>query len=586
MEKSTKEYISDFKKYISILKENKYLIPAITMIICLSVTIGITVMVKSVVGTNKEEVSIATNTAEAAFYNRKYDVAIAEYTKLQEKEEWPIWNVKIAEIYSVKGDFVKSNEIIQKVYETRNKIIDTKKEKIDKLEVKDRELTNYIVFTTLMNGEDKKALEYGEIFLQDYPNDKNLLKTMFTVYMVNGNKDKAKEIVDNYPRSDETASDLAILARMNMLVDDFDEGFTLLKDAWYKDKNEVKIFDVIAQIADYNKTDILDKISKLEKKEPNELAYKMWKAKIYSMSKDSAEKAGELVDKLENEDVGNINLMLIKSNMYQNMGEIEKSKEVLDEIIKNDPNSFIGYHAAAWQAYNNEKYDEAFKNCEKSIVMNKDYPDNYGFLIPEIMAKQKKAEEVEPYFRTALYKEPFNYNIIIKIAEYYGNTVQDTTKALYYYDLASKIKPNDAEIYYNMALIKINNQREDEAIELLKKSISISDKVPKYHRALGTVYLNKEKNEEALKEIRNAYTIDKNDILTLNNAGCYYISIDGDVDRGMVNLKAAYDGINEKTSAEDKDTITENYNRVKNLSDAYNKRNGATLTVPDLKLFY
>ena len=579
MERST-------KGYISALKKNKYFIPAITMIISLSITIGITVMVKSIVGINKEEASIATNTAEAAFYNRKYDVAIAGYTELQEKEDWPIWNVKIAEIYSVKGDFVKSNEILQKVYETRNKIIDTKKEEMDTLADKDRELTNYIVFTALMNGEEKKALEYGEVFLQNYPNDKNLLKTMFTVYMANGNKAKAKEIVDIYPRNDETASDLAILARMNMLIDDFDKGFSLLKDAWYKDKNEVKIFDVIAQIADYDQTDILDKISKLEKKEPNELVYKMWTAKIYSMSKDSAKKASELVDKLENEDVGTVNLMLIKSSMYQNMGEMEKSKEVLDEIIKNDPDSFIGYHAAAWQAYNNQKYDEAFKDCEKSIVMNKDYPDNYGFLIPEIMTKQKKSEEAEPYFRTALYKEPFNYNIIIKIAEYYGNTVKDTTKALYYYDLASKIKPNDAEVYYNMALIKTNNQREDDAIELLKKSISINGKVAKYHRALGTVYLNKEKNEEALKEIRNAYNIDKNDILTLNNAGCYYIAIDGDVDRGMVNLKAAYDGINEKTSVEDKDTITENYNRVKNLSAAYKKRNGATLTVPDLKLFY
>ena len=152
--------------------------------------------------------------------------------------------------------------------------------------------------------------------------------------------------------------------------------------------------------------------------------------------------------------------------------------------------------------------------------------------------------------------------------------------------MASKIKPNDAEIYYNMALIKINNQREDDAIELLKKSISLSDKVPKYHRTLGNVYLNKEKNEEALKEIRIAYSIDKNDILTLNNAGCYYIAVDGDVDRSMVNLKAAYDGINEKTSTEDKDIITQNYNRVRNLSDVYNKRNGATLTVPDLRLFY
>ena len=574
------------KEYINTLKKNKYLTPAITMIICLSVAVGITTMLKAIIGTKQDDISIATNSAEVAFYNAKYDVAIAEYTKLQEKEkDWPIWNMKIAEVYSVKGDFVKSNELIEKVYQARNKIVDAKKEE-DKFETKDRELANYIVFTTLMNGQDKKALEYGELFLEKYSTDTTLLKTMFTVYMANGNKNRAKEIVENYPRIDETAGDIAVLARMNMLVDDFDKGFVLLKDAWYKDKDEVRVFDVIAQIADYNKTDTLEKLLKLEKKEPNEIAYKMWIAKIYSMSKDSSEKASELVTKLENEDVGNINLKIIKANMYQNMGENEKSQEVLDGIIKDNVNSSIGYHVAAWQDYNNEKYDDAFKNCTKSIVKNKDYPDNYGFLIPEIMAKQKKVKEIEPYFRTALYKEPFNYNIIIKIAEYYGNTVKDTAKALYYYDLASKIEPNDAEIYYNMALIKLNNQRDDEAIALLKKCILISDKVPKYHRALGTIYLNKEKNEEAIKEIRTAYSIDKKDILTLNNAGCYYISVDGDISRGMVNLKAAYDGINKETSTEDKEIITENYKRIKDLSDAYNKRNGATLVIPDLKLFY
>ena len=309
-------------------------------------------------------------------------------------------------------------------------------------------------------------------------------------------------------------------------------------------------------------------------------------AKIYSMSKDSAEKADELIEKLNGEDVGNVSLMLIKANMYQNMGRMEKAKEVLDKVIKENPKSFIGYHAAAWQAYNNQKYDAAFKDCVKSIVMNKDYPDNYGFLIPEILTKQKKGEEVEPYYRTALYKEPFNYNIMIKIAEYYGNTVKNTAKALFYYDLAARMKPNDCEIYYNMALINLNNQKPDDAIELLKKSIAIDDKDSKYHRALGTVYLNKEKNDDALKEIRKAYSIDKKDILTLNNAGCYYISVDGDIDRGVVNLKAAYDGMTKETSAEDREIITENYNRVKELSKAYNKRNGASLKVPDLKLFY
>jgi len=101
------------KKYISDLKEKKYFIPTITMIIFLSIAVGITSMLKNIVGTKQSDVSIATNSAEVAFYNRKYDIAIAEYTKLQEQEkEWPIWNVKIAEVYSVKGEFVKSNELI------------------------------------------------------------------------------------------------------------------------------------------------------------------------------------------------------------------------------------------------------------------------------------------------------------------------------------------------------------------------------------------------------------------------------------------------------------------------------------------
>lgn len=572
------------KDYKMFLQKNKYTIPIISMIFYLIIAVGIVLITKNIMSEEKT-VSIATNIAEEAFYNRNYNVAIEEYTKLQEKDEWPIWSVKIAEIYSVKGEFVKSNEILAKSYEARNKVVDLEKDK-EKIEEKDREITNYIVFTYLMNGENKKALEYGELFLSEYPTDKNLLRTMFTVYMVNGKKDKASELVESYPREDETSSDLASLARMNMLVDNWEDGFTLLKDAWYKDKDEVKVFDVIAQITAYNKDEILTKISKLIEKNPNEVVYKLWMAKIYSMSEESVDQANEIIDSLEDENIDSVNLMLIKSNIYQNSGKITQAEELLMKVINNQSDSFIGYHTAAWQAYNEGKYDSALNYCKESILKNKDYADNYGFLIPEIMSKQGKTEEAEPYFRTALYKEPFNYNIIIKIAEYYWNTVQDTNKALYYYDLASKIKPNDAEIYYNMALININNQREDEAIELLKKSIKLDEESSKYYRTLGTIYLNQEKNDDAIKAIRNSYSIDKNDILTLNNAGCYYISIEGNVDRGMTNLKAAYDGINEKTDIKDKEIITDNYNKVKELYDEYNKNDGATLQVPDLKLFY
>ncbi len=573
---------------LSKLRQKKYLIPTV-IIFLLIVCLGITAVVKSV---NNAKVaatlSIATNVAETDFYDAKYDEAIEEYTEMQkkQKDQWPIWNVKIAEIYSVKGEFVKSNDMIQKAYEARNKIIDDKKKKIDDLQEKDEELGNYITFTWLMNGEYSKALEYGEMFLQNYPDNKALMKTMFTVYLANGDNDKAKEIINDYKDGAETAGDLADLARMNMLINNYDECFSLLKDAWNKDKNEIRIFDVIEEIADYDKAGALDKIAKLQKADPDELAYKVWTAKVYSMSKDSADKAKKLIDELSNKDVGDFTLSLIKADMYDSSDNPDALNYVLNQMEKNNSESLVGDQAAAWLAYNNQDYDEAFKDCEKSIVLDRDYADNYTSLIPEILEKQDKSEEAQAYFRTALFKDPLNYDLILKTAEYYGNTLKDSNEALNYYNLASKINPKDAEIYYNMALVKVNSQRYDEAIDLLKKSISINSKVVKYHRALGTVYVNKEKNDDAIKEIRAAYNLDNNDIETLNNAGCYYISVEGDVNRGMTNLKAAYDGINEDTSPEDKETITDNYNRIKNLSDAYNKRNGASLKVPDLKLFY
>jgi hypothetical protein len=51
-----------------------------------SIGIGITVVEKSIVGTNKEEVFIATNTAEAAFYNRKYDIQLQVIQSFKRKK--------------------------------------------------------------------------------------------------------------------------------------------------------------------------------------------------------------------------------------------------------------------------------------------------------------------------------------------------------------------------------------------------------------------------------------------------------------------------------------------------------------------
>ncbi|MGL4772934.1 MAG: tetratricopeptide repeat protein [Clostridium sp.] len=552
--------------------------------IILTCSFAFIVMFSAKLATTEDTVSIATNKAEEAFYNGDYDTAIVEYQKLQGDEAWPIWEVKLAEVHSLKGEFVKSNNLLADAYEKRVKLIE--RDGYGKYAEKDMELASDIVFISLMNNNMEKALEYGEIMLGDNYANKKLYRTMVPVYVLNNRTEDAKKIIDKYPIDEKSAYDMSIAAYLNIMVNEWDEGLEVLKDAWHKDMDEIKVFDVIAQISAYDNDLVLQKITKLSEKNPDELAYKMWLAKIYSMREESAPQAEEILKSLEGKEIGKVNHKIIEAKVLQNTGRQEESTKLLEEIIKDEKKSFLGYHVAAWNAFEKEDYSKAFEYCQKSILENKEYADNYGFLIPEIMIKQKQDKIAEPYLRTAISIEPYNYNIMLKIADYYWYTTQDGEKAFNYFNMASKLKPNDAEIFYNMALVQISRGKVDEAEAYLKQAIKINGSNTKYYRTLGTFYLNNGKEQQGIEAIRNAYAVDSSDILTLNNAGIYYISIEGDVNRGYVNLKSAYDGITDSTDKETKDTITSNYTKAKELYDAYMQNNGAQLQVPNFTLFY
>lgn len=566
------------QSYKKLCKKYNYFSSIITIILTMTLTMGIVVATKNIMPAN-EVVSIASNPAEEAFYNKNYDAAIGEYQELQEKSQWPAANLKIAEIYSIKCNYVKSNEMLSKVYETRNKSI-TNVDKKELQECSDDELTNELVTTYFMNGESKKALEYGEVFLKENPNNKKLLNTIFTIYIMNNQQDKAKEIVNNYSNENLNSDELAILARMNMLTGNWENGLNLLEDAWNKDNAQIMVFDVIEQVASYNKDEFTKRLLALEQKNSNKEFYKICLAKVYSMNKESAQKSIDIIKNISDKVEDKRMIKLIEYQAYKNI-EQEGSQKALQEILNDNPESFIDLYIASLYSYENGDCKSALNYAKKSILANKDYSNTYGVLIPNIMIKESKGEAskleaIEPYFRISLNKELFNPSVAVKIAQYYSNVVKDSNKSLQYYDIAAKINPNNAEIYYNSALIKINNQREDEGLELLNKSIKLDSKTSKYYRTLGTLYLNKGKNEEAIKAIRKAYDIDKNDILTLNNAGYYYITVEGDADRALANLKAAYEGINEKTDNKTKETIIDNYNRIKNYKKG--DKNGSAIS--------
>lgn len=549
------------------------------MLIYLSIAIAITVSVK-IFMKSEEPVSIANNSAEALVYEGNYDNAVLEYEKLQEKEQWPTYSIEIAKVYSLKGDFIKSNELLKEIYENRNTIIDSDGK--EKHEEEDKKLLNDILFTSVINGDFQKALEYGEVFLTEYPNDKNLINTMFMVYIINDRIESARIILNTYPTNEIISGDLAKLANMNALINNYDKSFTLLKEAWNMDNDNLEILDALEQMYLENKEYVLEEVKKLYEENKNETIYEVWLAKLYSLDSNTINEADKLITILDEKNIENLNVRFIKADIYKKLGRIKESKSILNDIYEEYEESYIGYYAKAISEYNIGNFESALNTCKQSILLNRDYVTNYSDMLPKIMDKLDQIQLEEVYLRIALQKEPYNYSLILKIADYYSNVLKDSNKGLYYYELASRINSKDAEVLYNMATIKINTQRIDEAIELLNKAVQIDGSKSQYDRALGAIYLTQEKNDLAIKAIRKAYSKNEEDALTLNNAGCYYIIVEKNTSRALTNFKAAYEEMNENTTSEQRKIITDNYNRVK----AMDEDRKVVFTLTDFKLFY
>lgn len=561
-------------KVINLFHQYKTSILRVCSIIVI-LSVGISIL--SIKKVEEKKYTITDNKAEAYYYEGNFDKAITEYESLLKQDSSKVlYLMKISEIYSVKGDIKNSEIYIDKAKKTKSK---------------NAELLNYIVFTEFMNKNLKGALSDGETAIKLYPKNKSIIKTMFSVYMANNEIDKAKLLILGYPLDIKSAYDCAEYSRMLMLSGDFDKGLQELQFAYEKDKDEYKIYDVLSQIAVYNKDLILEKITDLSNKMPKENSYKMWLAKIYSLSPDTADMADKIMVSIKNENLGKIEVKLIQASILQNSKDTNKNKEadkLIEEVISKNKNDYRVLHTAAWYYLNKKDLVKAEKYCKESIVKNKNYTDNYGFLMPEILKAQGKSIGGEPYFRTAMYKEPYNYNIMLNVANFYWYTTKNTEKALEYFKLAELIKPEDPEIKYNMALINISNNKLDDAIPYLKACIKLSDSVPKYHRTLGTIYMNKGMNNEAISEIRYAYHADEEDVLNLNNAGAYYYLIDGNLDKGLYNLQQAYEGLSKGNYDKyTKDTITSNYNKAKEVYDKYkNGKGGESIAVPNFIFFY
>ena len=549
-------------------------IAAILVTICISTTIVYVATEDS--RTEKHNITVDKK-GDEYLYKGDLDKAIEQYNDIRGEKEGndklqALKNIKIADTYSLKGDLINYKKYIDLAKEVKNQ---------------DDEVLNRIVFSQYINGDVSTALKEGDGALKVNPNNKQLTKTMIAVYMANGNIDGAKGLLDSYNVDKLSAYDLAEYSKILMTLGDYKKGLSTLKEAWIIDKDELKIYDVLAQVSLYNKDKLINGIKELQKTHTEELAYKMWLAKVYSLTPETSKEAENIILELKNKVADSIEMKFIEAAILHNLGNDVEGEKLIEELLEKNPNDYRVLHTAAWQYLRKGKIQEAMDYCKRSIEQNESYPDNYAFLMPEILKHMENASSPTPYYLKAILKEPYNYNILISAANYYWDSEQNSDKAIQYFSLASTIKPDEPEIKYSMALLYFNEKKDNEAVQALKESIKLKAKSVKYHRTLGTVYLTIGKAKEGIEEIRTAFKYDEKDILTLNNAGCYYAMYTDDFNKANTNLKKAYEGINQSTDEYTKKIIKENYDNVRAVIQKIQKgKSNESIIIPDFRLLY
>lgn len=534
-------------------KENGYIGSIVTVVISIVFAFLVLILIQAIMG--DKTVTISNNKAEQYYYDGKFDDAINEYMLMQNNDVWPIWTVKAAEVYSVKGDITHADNLLREAVVKRDKIM---LENGDKYIEEDKELINEIVFTFYINNELDQAESLGEYYLNTYSKYKPLLKTMFSVYIANGDTKSAEEVVDLYPVDDESAYDLAVLAKMQIILGNYDDGLDNLKKSYNLDKNEIKSFDVIMETCEFDKSKLLNKINKLLDENPKEKSYQVWLDEINSFNKSNNDLSKVIIDEINtNIDVNNL-----------------------------DKDSYVYSYIEAWSYYNKGQYNKALEACNTAIVANSEYANTFGILIPKILIATKNTDKVEGYFRTAIYNEPFNYNLITNIGKIYENDLQNYDNAKEMFNFALLLNKDEDVLYYNLAFIDLAMDNTDQAINNLKKAISINENNYKYYRTLGTVYFNNKDYDKAIESIRKAYSLNEKDVLSLNNAACYYIMVEKDIWRGYSNIESAYNDIPSDLDQDLKDLITSNYEAIKKVYDKYVNDESTTINIDNLELVY
>ena len=198
-----------------------------------------------------------------------------------------------------------------------------------------------------------------------------------------------------------------------------------------------------------------------------------------------------------------------KGKSLKNLKKYQDAIKSYDIAIKLNPQDPSSYNNKGNALDDLKQYKEAIKSYDIAIKLN---PKDYSAYINKGIAykKQKKFDDAIKSYNKAIKTNPNNplaYNCK-------GNTLDDLKQykeAIESYDIAIKLNPNEASVYINKGIALKNQKLYEEAIKAYNIAIKLDPNDALAFANRGNLKLNMNKNSEALEDLKKSkYLIDIN----------------------------------------------------------------------------
>ncbi len=162
--------------------------------------------------------------------------------------------------------------------------------------------------------------------------------------------------------------------------------------------------------------------------------------------------------------------------------------------------------------------------------------------IGDISVKNEKLKIAKESYLKALETNPYNKDLLLKVASIAKDYEQETDTAIDCYTKLLELGDNNANIYYELGHLYLKKEDFINSINAFKLALEKDEENPFYHNALAYALVRAEQYEEACDHYKIA--IDKNPdnewtAIVCQSIASIYHKIFGDIDSAMTFLKMA-----------------------------------------------